>query len=298
MASGTLTSYDDATKAVEQRWKVLKDIDAINTWVTSNVEKETVTNTVFSWDEEPLPVTSAVNKAVEAADYAYSDISNSKLTNYVQKIHRGEKVSYLNQGADHPAIKDREARTAMRLMSWVKNDLEYQIVNGAAAAGNNTTAAEAGGLKHYAQAAYTSTGGAAAIDLDGFTAIQKKNWDDGGELDTFLVNMKQKTAKFDKFNGGTGYERNIDAAGKRIVTGVDTIDTSVSQVAIKAHRYVADGEIIGFIKNVVRVGVFRDFFRDKEVARLGDYVPVVVVGYYTFIIGNRKGISKSTGYTG
>ena len=300
MASGLITSYDDTTRTIEARWKYIKALDPNVTVVLTDCDIVPVENTVVSWDQENIPLTNSINAGIEGADYIYSDIPNAKLTNYVQKIQRGEKVSYMNRAADHPAIANRVQKTALNLMKWCKQDLEYTILNGTAAQGSNAVAATAGGLQSFVPGAYTTAATVGTVlDLPTTIGILQKNWNDGGQLDRLLVNATQKMQRLDQFTTTiNNYQRNIDAMAKKAVFVTDSIVTTFGEVEIMPHRYLANGAIIGYMKDFVKIGEYKTFFRDTEVARTGDFEPVVIVGYYTVYVGNVRAVAKASGFTG
>ena len=308
----SIQTYDSQslTKSLEQRWNYIKDIFPCDDMpVVTDADKVPGNNSIISWDQETIALPSAANKRIEGADYTYGGTSGSKLTNYVQEIMRGDKVTMLNQMSFHPGIGGTNARvnrTKMLMMQTALLDLEWSMINGTKAIGAAATAAEMGGIKAFVPAAYTTTQTAKAITYNddvtsglSYVGILGKNWVLGGKLNRSLVNFTQKTARFDAFTVA-GYQRNTNLADSGKGTAVLTYEkvmTAAGAVEIIPHTMVAAGEIVSYNKSYVKVIEVKAFDQDKDVARTGSTIPVVVIGWYSCYVGNEAAVSKASGYT-
>jgi|GEM_PF-6345065 hypothetical protein len=322
MASSTTYDSQSLTKELEQRWKNILDIfPCDDTPVLKAAEKVPGSNSILSWNEENITLPTAAKKKIEGAAYSYSGASGAKLTNYVQSIHEADTVTDLNEHTNHPEIggtNSRVRRTAMLMMEQCLLDLEWSLINGTAAIGNNSTAAEMGGIISFVDSAYTSTAptasptaankrtityntenGASAAATTSLVKMLGKNWAVGGRIKRLLVNYNQKTEQFDTFSVG-GYQRNTNlsegSSGGTAVLTYEKVMTAAGPTEIIPHPMIASGSGVGYDPRAFKVVEVEAFGRDKKVARTGDSENVVVKGYYSCKLMNKKAAMRYVNY--
>lgn len=321
MASTTTYDSQSLTKLLEQRWSLIEDIFPCDDRpVTTNSEKVPGKNSIISWVEENITLTSSANKKIEGASYAYSGATGAKYSNYVQKIQNGDNVTDLNDMSDHPEIGGTNARvrrTEHLMMEQSLLDLEWSLINGTSAIGGNSTPAEMGGLISQVANTYTSTApvasptsaakrtltynvenGTSASATTALTTMLGKNWTAGGKPSNLLVNYIQKANVFDTFTT-SGYVRNTNlkenGKGTNVMT-YETVVTAAGPVKIIPHPMVADGAIVGYDPRAFKIVEVKAIHRDKTVARTGDSTPVAIYGYYSCKLMNKKAAMYAVNY--
>ena len=90
-------------------------------------------------------------------------------------------------------------------------------------------------------------GDAAPLTEDAFNDLLQMAWDEGGEPSVVLVNSIQKRV-ISQFTGGT--VKNIDASKKKLVIGVDYLDTDFGEVKVVLSRYLAHSEMLAIDPNL------------------------------------------------
>ncbi len=274
----------------------IKDIDVIETRVSSSSETVPVSNKVHSWVVDPIEVVSSQSGTAENADTTYTSVNPTLGTNHTQIIEYGVSVSGTQLNTDHAAIGDKYAREKLKKMKVWKNQLELSAVAGALVSGTGTAARRMRGIAGFTT---TNKSGFSSVSLtsDILNMILRSGYDIGAKLDTALVGsiLKQRISSFSSPN-----TRNIDASTATVVYRVDVYDSDFGRIEIHPHQYVnlattqSQVGILMYQSDVVRVGVM-DAVHHEERAITGYFKSGAVVGEYTIEVGNEKGTSYHFG---
>lgn len=274
----------------------IKDIDVIETRVSSSSETVTVTNKVHSWVADPIDVVSAQAGAAEMADTTYVQTNPSLGTNTTQIIEYGVAVAGTEMNTKHAGFADKFAREKLKKMKTWKNQLEFSAVAGALVSGTGTAARTMKGIANFASSNKT---GRTAISLtsDILNELLKAGYDLGAKYDTCLVGstLKQRISSFTSPN-----TRNVDASTATVVYRVDVYDSDFGRIEIYPHQYVNKAfsqtylGLILYQSDVVRIGVM-DPVHYEDRAITGYYKAGAIVGEYTVEVGNEKGVCYNWG---
>ena len=285
-------SYNDGSNR-ESLWDSMKDLDAINTYVTSHAGTVKVTNKVLSWVIDPIDVINSQSTVKEMADTVYANTDPTTLTNSTEIIEKGFKVSGTDESSDHAGFKSRFAREQVKAMKLWKNQLEYDVINGTLGTGSSTvTARTMKGMIGFAGNSYTTASGSVTFDSTEFNRLLSLAWDDGAEIDTVLVGkgLKSKISAFSTTN-----TRNIEAKAAELVGRVDVYDSDYGRVSIIAHRNVADGVLVGYMSDYVLVGnLVEPHFEDRPAS--GYYKAGSIVGESTVQVSNANAVLYALTY--
>ena len=88
---------------------------------------------------------------------------------------------------------------------------------------------------------------ASPLTEDMFNDLLQAAWDKGSEPSVVLVNSAQKRV-ISQFTGGT--VKNLDAKDKKLVMGIDWLDTDFGEVKVVLTRYLAQSEVLAIDPNL------------------------------------------------
>ena len=281
-------SYGDVSSR-EDLSDTIKDLDVIDTWVSSHLSTVPVKNKVHSWVLDPIaPVTTQVG-TTEGADTTYTTVNPTLLTNTTQIIENGVQVTMTNQHTDHAGFTDKFAREKLKKMKQWKNQLELSLVAGALASGTGTAART---MKGIALNVVTNVTGFSSVSLtsDMLNLFLGVGWDNGAEYDTVLAGkvLKQRISGF-----STPNTRTVAAEDAIIVGRVDTYDSDFGRVTVVKHRYVntattqTQNGLIGYMTDYFSVGVMDPVHYEDRPAT-GYFKVGSIVGEYTLEQKNEK----------
>lgn len=291
MADNHAISYNDST-IKESLWDQIKDLDAINTYVTSKAGEVVVKQKTHHWETQDLATISAQNTVAEMADTSYDTVDPTDHYNSTEIIEKGFKVSTTDEVSDHAGFKSRYAREQVQAMKLYKNQLEFDVLRGTLCTGSSTITARAmAGIHTFAGNTYTTASGSVTFDSTEFNRLMGLAWDDGAQIETVLVsNLKDKVSGFT-----AGNTRNVDAKAAELVGRVDVYDGDNGRHTIVKHRYIVAGELIGYVNDFVLVGHL-DAPKVAERPRAGRYLAGAVGGEATCQVSNPKAVIYAKTY--
>lgn len=282
-------SYGDASMR-EDLGNDIKDLDALETYVSTNAGTVPVTNKVHSWVVDPIEAVTSQAGAAELATTSYAQTNPSLLTNTTQIIEYGVRVGGTQLNTDHAGFKDKFAREKLKKMKAWKNQLELSVVAGSLVSGTGTAARTMKGIAGFASTLATTAGSGVSLTSAMLDAYLGNAWDQGAEHDTVLVGKVLKT-RISSFTAGN--TRNVNATDAEVVGRVDVYDSDNGRVKIVKHRYVGNASVtigqplLTYISDFVRVGVMDEVhYEDRAVT--GYFKAGAVVGEYTAELGNEK----------
>jgi len=288
-------SYGDLSSR-EDLSDMIKDLDALETYVSTNSATVEVTNKVHSWVIDPIAAVSTQTGTAEGADTTYATLNPSLLTNTTQIIEYGVQTTMTNQNTDKAGFGDKFAREKLKKMKEWKNQLELSAVAGALVSGTGTAARTMKGFVNFAS---TVTTGYSSVSLtsDILNFWLGVGYDNGAEYDTALVGkvLKQRISSFT-----AGNTRNVGAEDAVIVGRVDVYDSDFGRIKIIKHRYVnsataqTQNTMALYMSDYVRIGVM-DSVHYEDRPNTGYFKVGSVVGEYTVEVCNEKAVGKIAG---
>lgn len=289
-------SYGDVSSR-EDLSDTIKDLDVIDTWVSSHLSTVPVTNKVHSWVLDPITAVSSQAGTVEGADTIYATVVPTLLTNTTQIIEYGVQVTMTNQHTDHAGFTDKFAREKLKKMKQWKNQLELSLVAGAKVSGTGTAARTMAGI---ALNVTTNTSGFSSISLtsDILNMILGIGWDNGAEYDTVICGkvLKQRISSF-----STPNTRTVAAEDAIIVGRVDTYDSDFGRITVVKHRYVnsataqTQNGLLAYMTDYFSLGVM-DAVHYEDRPATGYFKVGSIVGEYTLEQKNEKASSYHFGF--
>jgi hypothetical protein len=270
----------------------IKDIDVIETRVSSSSETVDVTNKIHSWVLDPIDVVSSQVGTAEMADTTYVQVNPTLGMNTTQIIEYGVSVGGTELNTKHAGYDSKWAREKLKKMKTWKNQLEFSAVAGALVSGTGTAARKMKGIAGFASSNKTGFS-SVSLTSDILNLSVRVAYDLGARLDTVLVGsvLKQRISSFTSPN-----QRNVEASTATVVYRVDVYDSDFGRLEIFPHQYVnsataqTQNGMVAYQSDVIRVGVM-DSVHFEERAITGYYKAGAIVGEYTVEVGNEKGLA-------
>lgn len=285
-------SYGDVSMR-EDLWDDIKDLDALETYVSTNSETVPVDNKIHSWVIDPITATSSQVGTVELADTTYAMTNPTLLTNTTQIIEKGVKVGGTQQNTDHAGYANKFAREKLKKMKEWKNQLELSVVAGSLVSGTGTAARTMAGIAGFASTLTSTLASGVSLTSDMFNAWLMNALEAGASHDTVLVGATLKT-RISMFTQGN--TRNIDAKDAELVGRVDVYDSDGGRVKVIYHRYVnsisgaGTNALVTYISDYVAVGVMDEVhYEDRAIT--GYFKAGSIVGEYTAQVANEKAVA-------
>jgi hypothetical protein len=287
--------YGDASNR-ESLWDQIKDLDALENYVTSNAGSVSIGQKVHSWPVDPITATSSQAGTIEFADTAFAATNPTLLTNTTQIIEKGIAVAMSEQNSKHAGFSDKFAREQLKKMKEWKQQLEFSCTVGSLVSGTGTAARTMQGLSQFASTLVSTLASGVSLTSDMLNAYLGNAWLlGGGNHDTVLVGrtLKERISSFT-----SGNTRNIDAKAAELVGRVDVYDSDHGRVEIVKHRYIDSAPLaislpvlVTYIKDFVQVG-FLDEPHYEDRAKTGYYKAGSIVGEATLQVDNEKAVQR------
>jgi len=285
-------SYGDLSMR-EDLWDDIKDLDALETYVSTNSETVPVTNKVHSWVIDPITATSSQSGAAELADTTYAMTNPTLLTNTTQIIEKGVKVGGTQKNTDHAGFKNKMAREKLKKMKEWKNQLEFSVVAGSLVSGTGTAGRTMAGIAGFASTLTSTLGSGVSLTSAMLNAWLMNALNNGASHDTVLVGpaLKTRISMFTENN-----TRNIDAKDAELVGRVDVYDSDGGRVKVIYHRYVnsisgaVTNALVSYISDYVAVGVMDEVHSEPR-AITGYFDAQAIVGEYTCQVANEGAVA-------
>jgi hypothetical protein len=276
----------------ESLWDQIKDLDVIESYVTSNAAKVDVTNKIHAWPQDPITATSSQAGTVELTDTSYVAANPTLLYNTTQIIEKGVRVTATLQNTKMAGFADKFAREQLKKMKEWKNQLEFSAVAGAMTTGTGTAARTMQGIAGFASTLATTQGSSVSLTSDMLNSYLGNAWEAGDNHDTILVGrtLKERISAFT-----SGNTRNIEAKAAELVGRVDVYDSDHGRVEIVKHRYVNNitgtvtNTLVSYIKDYVQVG-FMDEPHFEDRAQTGYFKSGAIVGEATMQVDNELAV--------
>lgn len=277
----------------ESLWDKIKDIDALETYVSSNSGMVEVTQKEHAWVIDPLAAVTTQAGTVELADTTYAATNPTVLQNTTQIIEYGFKVSKTNQNSDHAAFESKFAREKVKKMKQWKNQLELSAVIGTRATATGTAERKMAGMVRFASTLKTQKT-TVTLTSDHLNTHLGDAWTAGAEHEVILVGKALKN----RISGFTvGNTRNVNAEEAMLVGRVDVYDSDHGRIKIVKHRYIDSAAattavhcLTSYIPDYVLIGAL-DEVHYEDRPNSGYFMAGSVVGEYTVQVANEKAVS-------
>ena len=276
----------------ESLWDQIKDIEELETYVTSHSAKVKVANKVHSWVIDPVSAMAAQAGTVEMADTSYSNTVPTLLNNTTQIIEYGIAVATTNLKSDHAGFTDKWAREQLKAMKNWKNQLEFSAVAGSLVSGTGSAARTMKGIAGFASTLATTCGSGVSLLSSMLNAYLMNALGEGAQHDTLLVGpaLKTRISMFSENN-----TRNIPATEAMLVGRVDVYDSDGGRVKVIYHRYVnsisgaVTNALVSYASDYIQVG-FLDEPHYEDRAQTGYFKSGAIVGEATVQVDNELAV--------
>jgi len=296
-------TYDQVGKK-EDISDVISNIAPTATPFQSLIGQESVSNTVYQWQEDDLAAVAA-NAVVEGADGTDADLTATTMrSNYTQIMAKTIKASAT---ADAVSTYGRAKETAYQLSkksAELKREFEYALVGSArnAAAGTSSVARQfgnvwgndAGGNAIINSAVVTNNGTPAALTEAMVLATNQKLYEAGGEA-SYLMIKPADSLIVAGFAAASGRMRDF-SEGTKLVNVVDIYVSPFGTQKVVLNRFMKADAALLFDPANWKKAVLRPFSRTL-LAKTGDADRHFIVGEFGLKHVNYKASGAITGLT-
>lgn len=289
IVTNTFTTFD-AKGIREDLSNVITNIAPEETPYSSNIGRETVSNSLYEWQTDTL-ASAAANKQLEGDDVTSFDAVTAtvRLQNYAQISRKTIVLSATEEVVNKAGRRSELAYQIAKRGSELKRDQEFTMLNGAvAAAGNTTTARGTASLQAFiktnydmqtngANPSYTTLPNSARTDgnVRTFTETILKNviqqvWTAGGTPKILMTGPVNKQ-RVSGFSGIASSRFNIEG-GARPATIIGAADIYVSDfgnVQVVPNRFQRERDAFVIDPEYAKMTVLRPY-QQVELAKTGD----------------------------
>lgn len=262
------------------------------------------------WQTDDLAV-AALNAQIEGDDASYTTASPTTMLSNRTMISR--KTLLVSRTADRVKKYGRArefSRLTAKYMKELKRDIEVAFVGvqGSSAGGNGTARYAAGFGAMVAGNAYKAAGTAStapgyaggdwgasvngtatsAMTEGHLKAALELTYVDGGEPTVIMMNTVQKKAAA-AFSGATKFAGNYTQQGRTmqgvVVGGVDLYISDFGEHKLVLNRHMGQGRVYCIDPDFIEMA-WLDPIKLEPLAKTGDAEKAMMVGEYTFVLGN------------
>lgn len=314
-----------ATNIREDLEDVIWELDPMDTWALSNLDRVSADSTFHEWLSDTLAGATA-NRAIEGDDATYATAAGAtRLGNYCQISQKTFIVSGTLEAVKKAGRASEVQRLGKKYMKEMKRDMEQALEqNQASSAGGagtarslasmeswiaGPTATTAGTAANVVAATTTSgattpgfSGGTVAAPTDGTTtgaltegqlkAALQGAWEDGGDPRIILTGATQKKV----IDGFTGIAtRFIDSSPRKEATIIGAANMYVSEFgsphAVILSRYMRSSVVLCIDPSYWAIAFLRNPFVATR-AQTGDAERKQMLAEFTLVCRNPSASSK------
>ena len=236
-AGGLSTDVDESIR--EDLLDVITDVSPDDNPLATMLGRSKANQVLHQWMEDYISRKTSQSTSIEGAAATYADLTQPmRRANWCEIIEQTYRVSGTERDVDQAGMSDPlDYQAGKALREW-KNQLEYDIVNGAIASGSSGVARTMAGLKSVITSHYTNRNSGSSLSETVFNNSVKSVWDDVGHADVFdtvltTFQLKQKISTFTA--GSTKY---VDASDKRLTRPVEVYESDGGVHKLFAHKDV------------------------------------------------------------
>lgn len=305
MAFGKQT-YNSSSELRESLLDIIKDISPNESnYFVSNLGKGTpALQKLHEWNLYHEARVTSEAKAIEGAETSYVDLTaETRSSNYTVIVDAPVKLSRTRASIANVTGEDALSVEKERALRRLKNQMEYNTVNGGVAAGSSGVASGMAGIERVISTNVTARASGTSFTEDELNDIIQTSWDqvsDNYVMDLLVapVVIKRRIATF-----GTNLTRNVDAMDKKLTREVRVYDSEVGQtVMILAHK-----DIRTTAGSLLVLGLREELFEHsflvdsgephwEDRAKTGDWKGGTYITEFTLVSYNEKASVKRTGY--
>lgn len=316
-----------ATNIREDVESVIWELDPMDTWALTNLDKVDASNTYHEWLSDNLAA-AASNIVREGDDATFSTAAPAqRYGNYCQILNKTFIVSDTLEAVDKVGRRTETGRLGTKLLKELKRDWEFALVrNQASSAGGAATGRAMAGMESWIAGPTATTantaanvvtattnsttsttpgfsGGTVAAPTDGTTgaltegslkAALQGAWEDGGDPRVILVGARQKNV-IDAFTGiATRFVDNSRTQQASIIGAANMYVTSYGQHVITLSRYVRDTVVLCLDPDYWAIAFLRRP-QTKDLAKTGDATKKLIVSEGALVCRNPSASAKVVG---
>ena len=307
---------------------VIWELDPMDTWALTNLEKVKASATYHEWLSDELAAAGA-NLVREGDEAGFVTATPARrMGNYMQISNKTFIVSDTLEVVEKAGRKTETGRLGTKLLKELKRDMEYALVrNQASSLGADTTARASAGMESWIAGGTATTAGTLAnvvtattngashttigfasgqvtAPTDGTTGaltIGQLNaalggaWEDGGDPRVILVGARQKNV-IDNFSGVAQRQINVSARSEAPIIGAANMYVSSygSPHMVVLSRYVRDSVVLCIDPDYWAVAFLRKP-QMKDLAKTGDATKKLLVTEFGLVCRNEKASAKVVG---
>jgi hypothetical protein len=307
---------------------VIWELDPMDTWALTNLEKVKASATYHEWLSDELAA-AASNLVREGDDATFATATPARrMGNYMQISAKTFIVSDTLEVVEKAGRKTETGRLGTKLLKELKRDMEFALVrNQASSLGADATARASAGIESWIAGGTATTAGTLAnvvtattngashttigfasgqvtAPTDGTTGaltIGQLNaalggaWEDGGDPRVILVGARQKNV-IDNFSGVAQRQINVSARSEAPIIGAANMYVSSygSPHMVVLSRYVRDSVVLCIDPDYWAVAFLRKP-QMKDLAKTGDATKKLLVTEFGLVCRNEKASAKVVG---
>ena len=307
---------------------VIWELDPMDTWALTNLEKVKASATYHEWLSDELAA-AASNLVREGDDASFVTATPARrMGNFMQISAKTFIVSDTLEVVEKAGRKTETGRLGTKLLKELKRDMEYALVrNQASSLGADATARASAGMESWIAGGTATTAGTLAnvvtattngashttigfasnqvtAPTDGTTGaltIGQLNaalggaWEDGGDPRVILVGARQKNV-IDNFSGVAQRQINVSARSEAPIIGAANMYVSSygSPHMVVLSRYVRDSVVLCIDPDYWAVAFLRKP-QMKDLAKTGDATKKLLVTEFGLVCRNEKASAKVVG---
>lgn len=263
----------------------------------------TATQTLHEWVEEYVARPTSTSQSVEGATATYGDLTApARRNNITEIITQNFRVSDTERAVSVAGGQDPyEYQAAKALRQW-KNQLEYNIINGAAkASGSSGVARVMSGIKSIITSHYTARNSGTSLSETEFNDMVLDVAEDVGSSDVFdmvVTGLKLRQAISQFTAGSTKF---VDATDKRLTRPVAVYESDYGVHRIFGHKdapkaAATPGPALFGLKESSWMLAYLRKPKRTDLAKVGDLTNGQIVGEQTLEYRTERANAYRTGY--
>lgn len=318
--SGSRTMATNIREDVED---VIWELDPMDTWALTNLDRVNATSTYHEWLSDNLAA-AASNIVREGDDASFTTaIVAQRLGNYTQICNKTFVVSDTLEEVKKIGRSSENGRLGTKLLKELKRDMELAVVgNQASSAGGSATGRSMAGMESWIagptstsnsalnSVAATANSGATTAGFSGSTvaaptdgtttgalteatlkAALEGSWTDGGDPRVILVGSTQKKA-IDAFSGiATRFVDTNPKAQASIIGAANMYVSDFGNHVVTLSRYVRSSVVLCIDPDYWALAFLRSP-QKKPLAKTGDASKTLIVAEFTLVCRNPAASAK------
>lgn len=306
MAFGKQT-YNSSNELRESLLDIIKDIspNESNYFVSNLGKGRPAMQKLHEWNLYNEARVTSEAKAIEGAETSYVDLTaEDRSSNYTVINEAPVKLSRTRASIANVTGEDALSVEKERALRRLKNQMEYNTINGGAAVGSSGVASGMAGIERVISTNVTARASGTSFTEGELNDMVQNSWDavsDNYVMDLLVAPavIKRRIATF-----GTNVTRNVNAMDKKLTREVRVYDSELGQtVMILAHKDLRTTAgslvVLGLREELFEhsylVGTGEPHWEDR--AQTGDWKGGTYLSEFTLVSYNERASVKRTGFS-